>query len=286
MGSIVGQLAAERRSDVGWKRAVILDRLQFDLFQSHYKRGRPEFSTLFLNSTAHYQHLYWRNMEPEHFKVKPDPGEQDVYQEAILFGYQQMDRLIARLLELAGSDTCWCWSPRQPAAEPQVRGHRRQEPLPPEQFQQLIDEAGITEPVDVTPVMAEEFNVDFESEDAAIAGKTKLESLRVGDQPAMAAKLERNGLRCQCIIGPAGARRPPQRGDNGRSVPFFDIFYRLDLLKSGQHHPDGLLWVHDPAGGSARHEGRVQLSSVVPTVLEMFDAPIPADLPSQPLGLV
>ena len=54
---------------------MILDQLQFDLFRRHWKRARPDFSTFFLNSTAHYQHIYWRNMEPEHFKVKPEPGE-------------------------------------------------------------------------------------------------------------------------------------------------------------------------------------------------------------------
>ena len=132
VAAIVGQLARERRADIGWKRAVMLDRLQFDLFRRHYKRARPDFSTFFLNSTAHYQHLYWRNMEPEHFKVKPDAGEQEVYEEAILFGYEQMDRLLGELLDLAGDDTDA--RPRhgaQPAAEPHVRGHRRQDHLPP-----------------------------------------------------------------------------------------------------------------------------------------------------------
>ena len=73
VGSIIKQLASERRGDTKWKRPVILDLLQYDLFRWHWKRAKPDFSTLFLNSTAHYQHLYWRNMEPEHFKVKPEP---------------------------------------------------------------------------------------------------------------------------------------------------------------------------------------------------------------------
>ncbi len=135
VGAILKQLAGERRSDVGWKRAVVLDRLQSDVFRRHYKRAKPDFSTLFLNSTAHYQHLYWRNMEPEHFKVKPAADEQEVYEEAILFGYQEMDRLIGELARARGRRS----RPRarhraEPATEPQVRGDRRQEPLPPEQL--------------------------------------------------------------------------------------------------------------------------------------------------------
>ena len=105
VATIVRQLANERLSDAGFKRAVLLDRLQLDLFRWHYKRAQPDFATFFLNSTAHYQHLYWRNMEPEHFKVKPEPGEQEVYQEAILFGYQQMDKMLPKLMSLAGPDT-------------------------------------------------------------------------------------------------------------------------------------------------------------------------------------
>jgi hypothetical protein len=69
----------------------------------------------------------------------------------------------------------------------------------------------------------------------------------------------------------------------GHTVPFFDVFYRLDLLKSGQHHPDGLLWFHTPSRRHAVHEGRVQLTSVLPTVLARHGAPIPDYVDSEPL---
>ena len=285
VGAIVRQLAGERRADTGWKRAVILDRLQTDLFLSHYKRAKPDFSTLFLNSTAHYQHLYWRNMEPEHFKVKPEPGEQQVYQEAILYGYQEMDRLVGEVLDLAGNDAVVVLVTalsQQPSLKYEDIGGKNL--YRPNNFQRLLDEAGITDPAEVTPVMAEEFNVDFESEEAARRGKEKLEALRVGDEIAMRAKLEGAGLRCQCMIWtPLEPDAKLSLDGNGRSVPFFDIFYRLDLLKSGQHHPDGLFWVHTPERRHEVHEGRVQLTSIAPTLLEMFGAPVPEHLGAERL---
>jgi hypothetical protein len=285
VGAIAAQLASERRSDTGWKRAVILDRLQSDLFRHHYKRARPGFSTLFLNSTAHYQHLYWRNMEPEHFKVKPEPGEQEVYQEAILYGYQQMDRLCGELLALAGDEATLVLVTalsQQPSLKYEDIGGKNL--YRPSNFQKLLDEAGITEPAEVTPVMAEEFNVDFETEEAAKAGQAKLEALRVGDKPAMHAKLEGTGLRCQCLIWtPLEADALLEVDGTGHTVPFFDVFYRLDLLKSGQHHPDGLLWFHTPSRRHAVHEGRVQLTSVLPTILARHGAPIPDYVDSEPL---
>ncbi len=287
VGAIVKQLASERRADTGWKRAVILDRLQTDLFWSHYKRARPDFSTLFLNSTAHYQHLYWRNMEPEHFTVKPEPGEQAVYQEAILFGYQEMDRLVGEALAKVGADATIVLVTalsQQPSLKYEDIGGKNL--YRPNNFQRLLEEAGITESAHVTPVMAEEFNVDFETEAAARSAKEKLESMRVGDDVAMRAKLEGTGLRCQCMIWtPLEPDAELSFDGSDRRVPFFDIFYRLDLIKSGQHHPDGLFWVHRPGGRGQVHAGRVQLDAILPTILGLYGLEAPANVKGEALPL-
>ena len=75
-----------------WRRATLLDRLQWDVFRARYRRTQPHLATMFLNSTAHFQHMYWRNMAPEQFKIRPDKSEQAEYDSAILYGYRQMDR--------------------------------------------------------------------------------------------------------------------------------------------------------------------------------------------------
>src|SRR4030095_15459502 len=100
VAAIARQLLAERRGGHRWKRAVLLDRLQFDLFRDHWTRERPTFSTLFLNSTAHFQQLHWREMEPQLFQVQPTAEELADYRTAILFGYRQMDGLVARILKM------------------------------------------------------------------------------------------------------------------------------------------------------------------------------------------
>ena len=61
----IAQLADERRNPSKWRRAAILDRLQWDMFRKIYQKERPALATFFLNSTAHYQHYFWRNMDPE-----------------------------------------------------------------------------------------------------------------------------------------------------------------------------------------------------------------------------
>ena len=102
---IMRQLASERMGeDVKWRRVVLLDLLQFDVFRHYYRTLKPQFSTFFLNSTAHYQHCYWRNMDPAAFAVKPSEEENREYGDAIRYGYRQMDGLIGRFLRLAGDD--------------------------------------------------------------------------------------------------------------------------------------------------------------------------------------
>ncbi len=49
--AIARQIVDERIHDSHWKRAVLLDRMQWDLFRWQYKRQQPSFAT-FINSTG------------------------------------------------------------------------------------------------------------------------------------------------------------------------------------------------------------------------------------------
>lgn len=285
VAAIIRQLASERRSDVHWKRAAILDRLQSDLFRWRWKRARPDLSTFFLNSTAHYQHLYWRNMEPEHFKVKPGPGEQEVYEDAILFGYQQMDRIVGQMMQLAGTDTTLVLLTalsQQPSLTYEDAGGKVT--YRPIDFQRLLDVAGIEGPVEVTPVMSEEFHLGFGSEDAAREAEGKLRAMRVGDKPAVGAHRQGAELKCGCQIWEQiGDDAVVSVDGNGRTIPFFDLFYKIDLVKSGEHHPDGLMWVRTPERRHLVVAEKVPLVSVAPTLLEMLGVRPPTYMAGEPV---
>jgi type I phosphodiesterase/nucleotide pyrophosphatase len=103
--SIFRQLLSERRTGTGrWRRAFILEKLQFDVFRSIYRRTRPAFSTFFLNSTAHMQHMYWRYLEPELFTAPLNQKKKAEYESSILEGYRAMDDLLGRMLALVGEE--------------------------------------------------------------------------------------------------------------------------------------------------------------------------------------
>jgi hypothetical protein len=55
-----------------------------------------------------------------------------------------------------------------------------------------------------------------------------------------------------------------------QSIPFFEVFYELDDIKSGYHHPDGMLWVRFPDRTHVVHKERVSLRSIAPTLLQML----------------
>jgi len=59
-------------------------------------------------------------------------------------------------------------------------------------------------------------------------------------------------------------------GAGGKSVPFFRLFYQVESLKSGMHHPDGILWMRIPGSRSRVQREKVSLRDVAPTLLSMF----------------
>ena len=55
--------------------------------------------------------------------------------------------------------------------------------------------------------------------------------------------------------------------DSDRQAPFFGMFYRITGLKSGMHHPLGMLWIRRPDKRHRIHEDRVPLTVIAPTMI-------------------
>jgi hypothetical protein len=289
--SAVGkQLLAERRGSHRWKRAVLLDQMQMDVFRRYWKRERPTFSTLFLNSTAHFQHLHWREMEPHLFQVQPTAAELAEYQSAIAFGYQQMDVLLAHVLKMIDGDTIVVLASalsQQPCLGYEDQGGKAF--YRPQSFERLFAFAGVSGYTSVAPVMAHQFHVEFESADAARAGAARLRALRVGDRLALAAECSGNHLFAWCPITTgldSSARLESQADDVRRTGRFFSIFFKVDGIKSGMHHPDGLFWIRRPTAEHRRFDEPVALDLVAPTLLSALGIAPPRPMRQDPLPLL
>ena len=95
----VRQLLDERRDPgLKWRRSLVLDSMSYDLFRSLVRRHDVAYATFFSNSTAHFQHYFWRNFRPEGFSAPPPPEDHPSLSDAVLTGYRNYDRLIGRFL--------------------------------------------------------------------------------------------------------------------------------------------------------------------------------------------
>lgn len=268
----IAQLAQERTNNVKWRRAMILDRLQWDLFRSIHRSVKPHFSTFFINSTAHFQHFHWREFEPELFGIQPSEQDLHAHRDTVLEGYLNMDRVVGQALAMTGRDdnlVLLTALGQQPMLTHEGDGGRQI--FRHRDIARLLAFAGVSPGWSYAPVMSQQFLLHFESEDAAMVAAERIEALRLsnGRQP-MWARREGVTLDAGCMI--------EQYPDDGIAVlssatneatGFFDLFYPLEALRSGKHHPDGAFWIKGPGIKPHRLAERVSLRAVAPSLAEL-----------------
>ena len=120
--------------------------------------------------------------------------------------------------------------------------------------------------------MAEEFHVHFESIADAQQAEERLRALRVNGNAALRAERDGKVLHCGC---PIFEKIPDdvilERNSEHSNWPFFRLFYRVEGVKSGMHHPDGIFWIRVPNKPGQRHlHQKVPLKDVAPTILQIL----------------
>src|SRR5262249_27991676 len=94
------------------------------------------------------------------------------------------------------------------------------------------------------------------------------------------------GLFCGCKIHGALGADATVSGASA-SAPFFSLFYQVEGVKSGMHHPEGLLWIRAPERTHAVHPDSLPLTEVFPMLLGLLGVspprprrtPVPAAAP-------
>lgn len=268
------QLVGELSQPIQWRRATILDRLQWDIFRKFYRSERPVLSTFFLNSTAHFQHYFWRNLDPDAFKVASDAETQQKYADAIPYGYEKMDEIIGETLALAGPETsivlCTALS-QQPMLDHEEIGGK--------QIFKMHDAAaffafaGVPEGYTYAPVMAEQFHLIFDSSAAATEAAVRLRGVKLpdgGNVMMVRSEGDRVFAGCDLVAHPARSATIASTASN-ETPAFTAMFYPVEAVRSGMHHPDGMLWIRTPEHVHTAVERRVSLREVAPTLLALTD---------------
>ena len=269
IANIFSQLLKQlKRSPDRWKKATLLDALQWDVFKYIYKRQRPELATFFSNSTAHFQHKFWRYMEPEKFSLHIDSTDIEKYQDAVLHGYKNHDALIGDALAMADKQTVIILATalsQQPFLAKEEEGGKRFHR--PHDIQSIPHTFGLQGIVKVSPVMSHQFHLICEKKDFADLAERKLTELMVGDESLFMVNREGNNLFVGCLI-----YRPLKGNEvvlvNDQPVRFSDIFYLADNLKSGGHHPLGLFWVSQQDKPFCHYEDPLPLENTTALILK------------------
>ena len=278
---IAGQLLLERRNPrASWRRAPLMDRLLSDVFRHYYRKLAPDFASFFLNSTAHYQHAYWRHMEPDAFGHRPDPADLDEYGNAVLFGYQQMDRLLADFFALEASGAMLVLATalsQQPYLKHEQEGG--QHFYHPKDLAGLLRSLGLHW-LDLNPVMAHQYLIRFDSEQEKERARRIMQAVTCNGEPVFGFE---ETLPCALFFGnaimtavPADALVQLPDGDGMRSARYGELFSAVQETKSGYHHPDGVLWFK--TGTHRRHADKASILDVLPTLLSQLQVSAPADL--------
>jgi hypothetical protein len=130
--------------------------------------------------------------------------------------------------------------------------------------------------------MAEQFHVECPDDDSAIMTEQGFRDLAVDDEPLMAVKREGKNIFAGCRVTDAEVvDRPVTRRSDGNRRRFGDLFYMIHTMRSGRHHPDGVLWIK-----SDRHSiipERVPLTDIAPTILNHFGVDCPEHMCGKPL---
>ncbi len=276
---LAAQLLKERTADrrLSYRRAALLDLMQFDLFAWYYKRNRPALATFFINSTAHLQHAYWRHHDPDAFEVKPSADELSVYGDAIRFGYESMDKLVGDFLALAektGARPIFMTAlSQQPFLKHEAKGGQKFYRL--HDVERFFRQWGVSY-AEVSPTMTNQYLVRFENKEQSDKARAQLSAFTMDNGQRMIDILpaENDGLYFGCgLHGTVGKDAIVTDGLSGKQVKFGDMLYVIDALKSGCHHPQGALWI---GGSSGRTFGEVSILDVYPTLLDMLGVAQPA----------
>ncbi|MBT5047956.1 MAG: hypothetical protein HOM58_05595 [Rhodospirillaceae bacterium] len=273
---ILSQLISEKTGgNTSWKRVALLDHILFDIFKKYYCSSAPSFSTFFANSTAHLQHAYWRFMEPEAFDITPSDEDLATYGSAVFFGYQNMDRLLGRFFELekrGATLVLMSALSQQPFTKRETsNGQLFYRPYDMDRLLGLLD----IPVANAEPVMTHQYILRFDSEESKDSALPKLENFTFdGTSVFDTGTSDDKSLFVGCglfeeIPDNAKVTLPASRGTNEKKeTEFFDLFYKIDEIKSGCHHPDGVLWFK--LGDHKVHPDKVSILDVLPTLLEIY----------------
>jgi hypothetical protein len=281
---ILSQLLSERSdASLRWKRVALQPIVNFDFFSKLYRRYQPDFASFHTNHVAHYMHTYWKAMNPKIFPQPTTQEEIDTYGSAIEHGYRAADELLSKMMRLRDKDTVLIVASsmgQQPYITDLKKGKRIGQLR---SLDHLMEIVGAAQGVRTLSTMSDQFNLYPDSEGRRDFLMKALQSAYIDspERPMFSVYRVDNDLTVTlCHYDETSEDSRCYFPNNGetKSFRFEELVYGTGLVKSGFHHPKGVLMMFGPDVPRGSQIRECDNLDIAPTILSVLGIPVPSEM--------
>lgn len=281
---ILRQLARERIfPDKRWQRVVLQPAANFDFFSRLYRKHRPDFASFHSNHVAHYQHTYWRAMQPEKFPQHTSENETRAYGGAIEFGYRAADELLSRAMGLCDENTVLVVASSM-GQKPFISDLKNGKSIAQlRSLDKLTELIGLTGKIRTLSTMSDQFNLYPSGPEVAGIAKATLEAAYVDTPERPIFYVVEHGdfltlnLRPYEDLGEDSQCYFPHLGAD-TSIRYEDLVYQTGQNKSGCHDPEGMLMMYGKGIACGKQVTDVNNLDIAPTLLTLLGISVPTEM--------
>lgn len=277
---ILRQLTREKIApDKRWQRVVLQPAVNFDFFTRLYNQNKPDFASFHTNHVAHFQHTYWKAMQPEIFPQPTTEKERETYGKAIEFGYRSADELLGRAVDLCDENTVLVIASSM-GQKPFINDLKKGKQIGQiRSLDKLIEVLGLIGKVKTLSTMSDQFNIYPNSDGAKQTARQKLTTAYI-DSPEKPLFYVNElddfitvNLRHYDEINENSQCHFPDNEEN-KIFRYEDLVYQTGHSKSGCHDPQGMLIIY---GKGIRRGGKIEDANnldIAPTLLTVLGLPV------------
>ncbi|MBY0527656.1 MAG: alkaline phosphatase family protein [Gemmataceae bacterium] len=269
-----------------WEKVSLQPLVNLDFFEPLYRKYQPDLATFHTNHVAHYQHRYWRAMDPAPFPTQPSPEEQRRYGPAVEYGYRTADEALRRLWRLADANTVLILASglgQQPYVNdefPEGRAILRLRDVRP-----VIELCGLTGHCTPLSMMAPQWNLRIADPERRKHAERVLGSAWVGTPGTQLFAFVTAGDTINFNVRQTSMRKPdldalcsfPDAG--GRTMKLGELCAADDATpKEGCHDRPGVIVLRGPGIRRGVQMNDCTNLDLAPTILHLLGLPVPAHM--------
>lgn len=225
------KMASGIKTTIGTK-AVILDKLLGDLFIQQWEKYKPDFSSLFLNTGAHFQHHYMFNSLPYEGEFKNPDWYCPANQDPLFLILQEYDKFLGKLLKLDVRIIIATGLHQKPHKHLtfywRLKDHRG-----------FLEEIGIRSYENVIPRMSRDFLIEFSDEKDALESEKTLMSFRAQDDDNQIFNVDNRGSSLFVELTYPNEIKEGFGISGDKVIDDFKKYVAFVAIKNGEHDPIG-----------------------------------------------